>query len=182
MGDNLPKILSTQVLATTSRVKIERVHLRFSNQEERYYERTSSVQNASVMVVPILDKDTFLLVREYAVGFERYCLGFPKGGVDSGETTHQAALREMKEEIGYGARKIEKLIQFAASPSYSKHQVTVFMAEDLYIDRLQGDEPEPLEVVPWKFSQVDDLLSCPDFMGSRSLAALLLCLRKYNAA
>ena len=181
MAGKLPKILGSQVVARTSRVNIERVHLRFSNQEERYYERTSSFQNASVMVVPILDKDTFLLVREYAVGFERYCLGFPKGGIDVGETAEQAVLREMKEEIGYGAKKMEKLIQFAASPSYSKHQVTVFMAQNLYAERLQGDEPEPLEVVPWQFSKVDELLSSPEFIESRSLAALLLCLRKHNA-
>ena len=133
------------------------------------------------MIVPLLNDDTLLLVREYAVGFERYCLGFPKGGVDSGESVEQAAQREIREEIGYGAKSLSLLRQFAASPSYSSHLITVFLARDLYQDSLVGDEPEALEVVPWKVSEVDALLSHPDFIESRSVAALLLFLRECHA-
>ena len=60
------------------------------------------------MVVPMLDEETVLLVREYAAGMHRYELGLVKGRIDAGETPAQAADRELKEEAGYGARRIER--------------------------------------------------------------------------
>ena len=55
-----------------------------------------------------------------------------------------------------------------------QHKIDLVLAEDLYEKRLEGDEPELLEVVRWKLSDIDDLLAQPDFIESRSLTALLL--------
>ena len=60
----------------------------------------------SVMVIAI-DGEDLLLVREYAVGTEQYELGFVKGGMDMGETPEQSANRELQEEIGFGAKKMD---------------------------------------------------------------------------
>jgi ADP-ribose diphosphatase len=177
MDGKYPKILDTSISAKTDRLEIERVHLRFSNNEERFYERSLS-KNGSVLVLPFLDEETFLLVREYAVGVEKYCLGFPKGAIDPGESCDQAALRELKEEVGYGARQLKPLIDLGASPAYSNHMIHVYVASDLYVERLQGDEPEPLDVIPWKVSDIDRLIAHPDFIEARSMAVLLLWLRK----
>jgi ADP-ribose diphosphatase len=46
------------------------------------------------------------------------------------------------------------------------------LASDLYEKRLDGDEPEPIEVVPWKISALDELMKCKDFTEARSVAAL----------
>ena len=62
---------------------------------------------ALVAVVPMLDDDTVLLIREYAAGVHRYELGLVKGRIDAGETSLQAADRELKEEAGYGARSLD---------------------------------------------------------------------------
>jgi ADP-ribose diphosphatase len=48
------------------------------------------------------------------------------------------------------------------------------LASDLYQKRLDGDEPEPIEVVPWKISALDELMGCQDFTEARSIAALYL--------
>jgi ADP-ribose diphosphatase len=176
-SDRLPEILSTEIVAKTSRLKVERVHLRFSNAEERFYERTLA-DEGSVLVLPVLDQDTILLIREYAVGLERYCLGFPKGAVDSGELPDEAANRELKEEVGYGANTLQRLATLASSPAYSNHEIHAYVASDLYLEQLVGDEPEPLVVVPWKISEIDSLLAHPDFVEARSLALLLLWLKE----
>jgi ADP-ribose diphosphatase len=55
--------------------------------------------------------------------------------------------------------------------------MTLFLVEDLYPESLQGDEPEPLEVVRWPINQADELLSHMDFSEARSIAALMLALR-----
>ncbi len=180
LKDNLPEILDTKIVAQTDRIEVEQVHLRFANKEERFYERSLS-RDGSVIILPLLNDNTVLLVREYAVGLERYCLGFPKGGIDAGESAIDAANRELKEEAGYGSNDITLLTKLASSPSYSNHIIQVMVAKDLYSERLIGDEPEELEVVPWSLSEVDALIADPDFIEARSLAILLLWLRHSSA-
>ena len=65
---------------------MERLDLEFANGERRRYERLHGRGHGAVIVVPMLDDDTVLLVREYAAGVHRYELGLVKGRIDAGET------------------------------------------------------------------------------------------------
>jgi len=170
-----PTILDTSTLAQTRLFRVEDVHLRFSNGQERHFERIVGMSREpvqSVMVLPMIDDQTFLLVREYGVGLEQYVLGFPKGAVDLGEAAIETAQRELSEEVGYASNDLSFLTRFAASPAYVSAIMHVYVARDLYADKKEGDEPEPLEVIPWKITEIDSLLSHPEFIESRSVAAL----------
>lgn len=152
----------------------EHLDLEFSNGERRHFQRLVSRGHGAVVVVPMLDEDTVLLVREYAAGLHRYELGLVKGRIDAGETPAQAADRELKEEAGYGARRIDVLRALTLAPTYMSHQSWLVLARDLYPERLAGDEPEELEVVPWKLADLDGLMLREDFSEGRSLAALFI--------
>ena len=104
-----------------------------------------------------VDAATVLLVREYAAGLHRYELGLVKGRIDAGETPLQAADRELKEEAGYGARRLEVVRTLSLAPVYMSHETTVVLARELYPERLPGDEPEELEVVPWPLASIGEL-------------------------
>jgi ADP-ribose diphosphatase len=153
---------------------VEELDLEFSNGERRRFHRLKTQGHGAVVVVPMLDDDTVLLVREYAAGVHRYELGLVKGRIDAGETPEQAADREMKEEAGYGARRIDVLRTLSLAPTYMSHQSWLVLARDLYPERLPGDEPEELEVVPWKLDALDSLMLREDFSEGRSLAALFI--------
>lgn len=169
----LPDILDVKVIAKTNIFEVQSVDLRFSNGEERTYERLTPQRRSSVMVVPI-HNNQLIFVKEYAVGPERYELTFPKGIVDSGEQPMEAANRELQEEIGFAARKIEPLRSLYSGPSHMYGLMHVFIAEDLYPSQLQGDEPEPLEIVYYPLDKIDELISDPNFGESRNLASLYL--------
>ena len=173
-----PVILAKRAAQGSRFLHVEAVDLAFSNGERRTYERFVAGGAGAVFIVALRDADTVLLVREYGVGVERYELGVPKGRIDRGETALQAADRELQEEAGFGARKLTVLSELALSPSYMTHRGTVVLAEDLYPQRLPGDEPEPLEVVPWKLSELHLLLQRSDVSGGRSIAALFIA-REY---
>ena len=149
---------------------IEDLDLEFTNGERRLYHRVRSVGH----VVPMLDADTALLIREYAAGTHRYELGLVKGRIDAGETPEQAADRELKEEAGYGARSLQVLRNITLAPTYMTHATTLVLARDLYPERLPGDEPEELEVVPWRLDALHQLILQDDFSEGRSIAALFL--------
>ena len=100
-----PIIHATRDIEHSRFLRAEQVDLEFSNGERRTYERMKPGGLGAVIIVPMLDAETVLLVREYGVGLDRYELGLPKGRLDQDETAEQGANRELKEEVGYGARK-----------------------------------------------------------------------------
>lgn len=171
---SLPEILNIEAVVDTDIFHIEAVNLKFSNGVTRRFERFVQLPEGVVMIVPLLDKDTILLIREYCVGIHEYHLTLPKGRVDKGETPLIAANRELQEEAGYAAHKLTLLQSITNSPNYSSTQMHIVVAQDLYASSLPGDEPEPLEVVPWPISKIPELIARSDFNEGRAIAALYL--------
>lgn len=171
-----PTILKKTTVASSRLFRIESLDIEFSNGEQRNYERLArgNPNGGAVLVVPILDADTVLLIREYSAGVHRYELGLPKGKTDPGESFIDAAQRELKEEVGYGARQLQQLSTFSLAPSYLEHTTEIFIATDLYAEKLAGDEPEELEVVPWRLSDINGLLATGECTEARSIAALFM--------
>ncbi len=170
-----PRILSVRTAARSKLFEIEAVHLRFSNGVEAEYERVSSGgQYGAVVVVPVLDNKTILLVREYAVGFDRYELGLPKGLILAGESFSSAAKRELMEEIGYRAERLSHLYTLTIAPGFLSYATEVVLATELSVCAKQGDEPEPVEVIAWPLRKLDALIDARDVTDARSVAALLL--------
>ncbi|MGL1956003.1 MAG: ADP compounds hydrolase NudE [Colwellia sp.] len=178
--NQLPKITQRKQVACSRLFTIEQIDLTFSNGEKRQYERMLSAGQGAVMIVPMLDKDTLLLVREYCAGTHSYELGFPKGLIDPGETAEQAANRELKEEISYGSEQLQFVTQVMMGPAFFNAKMDIFIATHLYSAQLAGDEPEELEVVPWPIKNYKDLLSQGDFKEARSIAALMLMIDYYK--
>lgn len=169
-----PIIHARRNLDPSGRFRVEEIDLEFSNGARRTFERLKSGGLGAVIIVPMRDEDTLLLVREYAAGLDRYELGLPKGRIDAGEDAMQAADRELKEEIGFGARELVPLVPLALAPSYMAHCTQVVLARDLYPEKLPGDEPEELDVVPWPLADINALVGHPECSEGRTLAALFI--------
>ena len=170
----LPKILARREQEPGKRFKVEKLDLEFSNGEKRTYERLRTHGLGAVIVVPMRDDDTVLLVSEYAAGLHHYELGLVKGRLEAGETILQGAERELKEEIGFGAHQLLELTELSLAPGYMTHITHVVLARDLYPEKLQGDEPEELEIVPWPIADLHTLVQRPDCTEGRSIAALYI--------
>ena len=153
---------------------MEELDLEFSNGNRARYERIKGGRRGAVLIVPVLDHETVLLIREYAAGTNRYELGFPKGRIEEGEDILQAANREIMEETGYGANRLEQLATFSLAPGYIGSVTHVVLARDLYKRRLPGDEPEEIEVIPWRMDGMAELLRREDFSEARSIAAFYM--------
>lgn len=171
---SLPIINKRTAVAKSKLFTIEQLELTFSNGVNRVYERMQGSGRGAVMIVPMLDDETIILVKEYCAGTHSYELGFPKGLIDPGEDAIVAANRELKEEVGVGAWQIEPLHCVAMAPAFFKGSMDIVVARDLYEESLEGDEPEPLEVVHWPIQKYQELLARPDFNEARSIAALML--------
>lgn len=169
-----PEILSRRTVAESWLFRADQLQLRFSNGTERTYEKLCSRGRGAVLMVPMLDERTVLMVREYAGGLEDYHLALPKGAIDKGETPVQAANRELKEEVGYGADSIVALKQLYLSPAYMEHKIDVLLMRELYPEKLLGDEPEPIEVVPCNIDNLLELVMREEVCEGRTIAALFM--------
>ncbi len=169
-----PEILKITPLAESRLFRIEQLDLRFSNGVQVQYERLSPQGDGAVLIIPMVDNETVLLIREYAAGVDRYELALPKGRMEAGEDPLQAANRELQEEVGYAARELELLTSLSIAPGYLGHETRIVLAKDLYPQRTEGDEPEPIDVVPWSLHKLPALVSRSDCTEARTIAALFL--------
>ena len=175
-----PEILAINTAAKSRLFEIQAVDLRFSNGELRTYERFKPSTRSAVMILAIDEQQNLLLTDEYAVGTERYELGFPKGLMELGETPQQSANRELQEEIGFKAERLTLLRTLISSPGYMNNPMHILLAELLSPSKLEGDEPEPLQLVRYPLADIDQLIEDPNFNEARNLAALFL-LKNYLA-
>lgn len=173
-GHHKPQVLARRSVARSRLFHVEAMDLRFSNGEERTFERLTGSDSGAVMIVAMPDPEHVLLIREYAAGFEDYVLTLPKGLVDPGEDIVSAANRELMEECGFGAHRIEPLVELSLAPNYMRHRMQVLLASDLYPRRLPGDEPEPLIVETHALDELPALLAREDFHEARAIAALYI--------
>lgn len=171
-----PQVLAREIVASSRLFRVEELQLRFSNGVERTYERLVGKGSGygAVMVVAMLDDEHAVLVEEYCAGTDDYQISLPKGLVEPGEDILLAANRELKEEAGFGAERLELLAELSLSPGYMSQKIQVVLARDLYEERLPGDEPEPMRVDKVSLREISALLQHPQFTEGRALAALYL--------
>jgi len=177
-----PTIVARRKIASGRIFRIEETDLLYSNGVERTHEFAVARAERAVLIVPMLNEETILLIREYSVGVDRYELGFPKGALEADEPYLEGAQRELKEEVGYGATQLTFLKEVTAIPGYLTGSMYCILAQGLYPEKLEGDEPEPLDVIPWKLSQINDLVAQEDFTEARSIAALFMTMHYLNNA
>lgn len=169
----MPIIKNKSTIITTKLFKINKLDIEFDNQAIREYEVISGTGSGAVMIIPILG-DNFLFIREYAAAINNYSLTFPKGKIDDGESILVAANRELQEEIGYKANKIRQIFSLNLAPGYMDHKTYIILAENLVPSKLNGDEPEDLEVIKYNKNNLSNLLFESNNIDSRALASLYI--------
>lgn len=136
--------------------------------------------NPAVTMLPIDAQGQIWFVRQYRHPAKRYLLELPAGVMDPNEVPEASALRELREEIGMGAKHLERLAGFYLAPGYSTEYMHVFLATDLYPSPLPGDPDERIEIVKIPVEAVFKLIENEEIQDAKSLSALFLAHRKLD--
>ncbi len=140
------------------------------------------VEHAEVVaIVPLDTNDDVLLVRQYRLPADEALLEIPAGGVDKGETIEQAAQRELQEETGYRAERLERLCGFFVSPGYCTEFIHVFLATGLSESALEGDADEDIIVERVALVEATRLIERGEIKDGKSIVGLLLALRQIES-
>lgn len=128
----------------------------------------------TALIVPVADDRKFILIREYFYAVDEYLLTFPKGRIDEGHDELSTANKELQEEIGFKAEKLDKLGTLTMSPGYSTQRTHIYLARDLKESKLEGDELGKIEVLKFTSDEVDDLIKTGQLNEARSVAAFYM--------
>lgn len=128
-----------------------------------------------VVVVPFLDSRRVVMINQYRYPLDKVMLEFPAGHVEKGESPLAAARRELQEETGYKARRIERLYGYHPSVSKSRHTVHVFRAAGLADGVTDHDNTEDIRVEVVKVRDLERMIAERKVDNAGTLVAYLLC-------
>ncbi len=131
----------------------------------------------SSLIVPLNNQKELILIKEYFPAIDEYQLGLPKGRIDSGFDPLETANKELQEEIGFKANKLEEIGVVTMSPGYITQKTHIFLAQELTESKLVGDEMEELEIIYYPFEKFEELISQNKITEARMIAALYLAKR-----
>jgi len=159
----MPKRIGERTIAKSKHFEIKEVDLEFSSGKRMIHEIVDNGMQG-VTIVPI-------------TGAGEYQLGLCKGGIELGHTPEETAQRELQEEVGYKAGRLDKLAEVFLHPAYTTAKTHIFLARDLKESKLVGDEGEELEVVSYPFKDFEKLIDSGEIHDARIIAALYLAKR-----
>lgn len=128
-----------------------------------------------VLVVPFLEDGRLVMIRQYRYPLDKFMLEFPAGHVEQGEDPRSTAMRELQEETGYRAGRMECIYQYHPSVSKSKQVVYVFEASELAPGKANLDGTESISVEILSTAQLRDLIRQNKIENAGTLISFLLC-------
>jgi len=124
-------------------------------------------------VIPFLDKNRIILVKQYRYPVQRITYEIPAGKADKGETPLECIKRELKEETGYSAKRIEEILSFYPSTAFSNELLHIFAAYELESGNVNPDEDEFLSNVIIDYDEALKMVYSGQIKDSKTVIALL---------
>lgn len=166
-----PKIISTVQLLESPLFTVSQSTISENGSE---YKRDIINHNGSAVIVAVFSDNTVALVKQYRHAAQKYLLELPAGSLEIGETPEECASREVVEETGFRANKIEKLTEFFVSPGFLSEKMFVFLATELVEVGQNLDEDEFLEVERKSFPEIYQMILQGEFEDAKTMLSLIL--------
>lgn len=158
-----------------------------------YYQDTIKIPNGNTArwdfikhkgaaaVVAVKDDGRLLMVRQYRNALDRETLEIPAGGLNGAEEpTELAAARELEEETGYTAGKMELLISLYTTVAFCNEKIDVYVATDLKKSKQHLDDDEFLDVESHEIGELLQMIYDCKIQDGKTVSAILAYHNKYN--
>lgn len=158
-----------------------------------YYQDTIQIPNGNIAkwdfikhkgaaaVVAVQEDGNLLMVRQYRNALDRETLEIPAGGLNGeDEPTDLAAVRELEEETGYKAGRLELLLSLRTTVAFCNEKIDVYVATDLKPSRQHLDEDEYLNVESHSLDELLQQIYDCKIQDSKTVAAILAYKNKYR--
>ena len=167
----LPKIISSQKVFDG---RVFTVTVDTVTEGDLTYQRDVVRHKGSAVIIPIHDDGTVVLVRQYRHPVVRYLLEVPAGTLDDGERPEIGAARELEEELGLIAGRLQKLSEFFVSPGFCEEKMWIYLATELTEGKQLLDDDEILDVVRLPMGEALEMISSGEIQDAKTIIGLIL--------
>ncbi|MCE5303460.1 MAG: NUDIX hydrolase [Planctomycetaceae bacterium] len=163
---------SPEILYQASRFRVERVVQ--TTPDGQQHIRQVVRHPGAVVILPLLDGDRVCLLRQYRVAVRQTLIELPAGTLEPGEDPADCARRELAEETGYRAGRIEPLLTFYMSPGILDEQMHLYVATSLQPGPTSFDAGEDIQPLLCTWPQALEMVRTGKITDGKTLVALLL--------
>ena len=162
---------SSQRILQTPRFDVYRVKV--PSRSGRILERDACVPPDAVVILPLLDDQSVVLIRNERFAVGRTLWELPAGTIEPGEPPEDCAARELIEETGYRAARVDPLTTFYHSPGLCTEKMYAFVGRDLAHVGQHLDENERITVEVIPLDKTMDMVRDHTIGDGKTIAALL---------
>lgn len=141
--------------------------------DKKYSKREIVEHPGSVGIIPITNDGRIILVKQYRKPVEKNLLEIPAGKIEINEEPKETALRELHEETGFIANKLEYLFEFYTSPGFSNEKMYLFAANELIEEESEPEGDEYIEVLKIKIEDLINMVIRGEIIDSKTIIGIL---------
>ena len=130
--------------------------------------------NGGAVIAALTEDNKLVMVRQYRKPADKVMLEVPAGKIDPGEKPLDAAVRELKEETGYTAAKVEFLTQFYPSVGYSEEVLYLYLCTGLTPGETNFDENEAIDIEEVELDRLFKMAMSGEIDDAKTLIAILM--------
>ena len=174
-GKDAPAVLGSEEIY---KGRIFEVALDTVREGAQTYTREVVRHGGGAGVVPVFADRTVALVRQYRHPTVRYLLELPAGKLEAGERPEDCAARELEEELGVVAGRMEQLSEFFTTPGFCAEKLWVFLATELTETTQHLEDDEIVEVVRMPLTGALEMIASREIEDAKTIIGLLLAARR----
>jgi len=123
-------------------------------------------------IVPIVNGQNVVLVRQYRYAVSWELLEVPAGTLNRGEAPEECARRELEEETGYKCHEIKKILEFFVAPGYSTEKIHVYLAKGLTKSKMRTEQDEQIKVEKLPIAKALEKVRLGEIRDAKTICAL----------
>ncbi len=125
----------------------------------------------AVAILPILPDKKIILERQFRYTISKWIIEAPAGTLEDGESDEDCALRELREETGYVAKKLVKLGSIVMTPGYDDEMIRLFVAYvDNKVESTKLDRDEMINVNLYSYQEISEMIKKGEIFDAKTIA------------
>lgn len=137
--------------------------------DKKYSKREIVEHPGAVAIAALTDDNEIILVKQYRKAVEKELVEIPAGMLEIAEEPREAAVRELKEETGFSADKMEYICEFYTSPGFTNEKLYLFLATGLKAGESHPENDEYIDVLKFKLDNLVDMVWKGQILDSKTI-------------
>lgn len=140
--------------------------------DKKYSKREIVEHPGAVAIIAINENKEMIMIRQYRKAIDKILLEIPAGKLELNEEPIESAKRELKEETGYTADKIEYVMEFYTSPGFNNEKIYLFLAQGLTEGEQELEVGEYIDVEKYSLDELMKMIKLGEIVDSKTIIGI----------